>query len=53
MLAVVAQLRRLYQASCWPDSAHAGTGITVAQALTVRPRQLVLALADYERGPPG
>jgi hypothetical protein len=29
----------------------AGTGITAAPALAVRPRQLALALADYERGP--
>jgi hypothetical protein len=50
LLAVVAQLRR---AACWPDADHAGTGITAARVLAVRPRQLVLALADYERGPPG
>jgi hypothetical protein len=53
LLAVVEQLRRLRQAGCWPDAEHAGTGITAARALTARPRQLVLALADYERGPPG
>lgn len=52
LLAVVEQLRRLRQADCWPDADHAGIGITAAQALAVRPRQLVLALADYERGPP-
>jgi hypothetical protein len=53
LLAVVEQLRRLRQAACWPDAEHAGTGTTAAWALAVRPRQLVLALADYERGPPG
>jgi hypothetical protein len=53
LLAVVAGLRRLCQADCWPDSDHAVAGITATQAVAVRPRQLVLALADYERGPPG
>ena len=53
LLAVVAQLRRRYQGSWWRDTDHAGTGITAAPALAVRPRQLALALADYERGPPG
>jgi hypothetical protein len=53
LLAVVAQLRRLYQAGGWPDTDHAGTGLTACRAPAVRPRQLVLALADYERGPPG
>jgi hypothetical protein len=52
LLAVVEQLRRLRQADCWPAADHAGTGITATGALAVRPRQLVLALADYERGPP-
>jgi hypothetical protein len=52
LLAVAAQLRRRGQASGWPATRHAGIGITAAQALGVRPRQLVLALADYERGPP-
>ena len=52
LLAVVAQLRRLYQAGGWPDTDHAGTGITACRAPAVRPRQVVLALADYERGPP-
>jgi hypothetical protein len=53
LLAVVDQLRRLRRAGCWPDTDHARIGITAAQALAVRPRQLLLALADYERGPPG
>jgi hypothetical protein len=53
LLAVAEQLRRLRRAGCWPDAEHAGTGTTAARALAVRPRQLVLALADYERGPPG
>jgi len=53
LLAVVARLRRRYQGSWWPDADHAGTGITAAPAPAVRPRQLALALADYERGPPG
>jgi hypothetical protein len=53
LLAVAAQLRRLRQAGCWPDTDHAEAGITAAGAVPVRPRQLVLALADYERGPPG
>jgi len=53
LLTVAAQLRRRGQASGWPATSHAGIGITAAQALGVRPRQLVLALADYERGPPG
>jgi hypothetical protein len=53
LLAVVAQLRRLRQAAGWPVTDHAGIGLTAAQALAVRPRQLVLAPADYERGPPG
>lgn len=53
LLAVVDQLGRLRQAGCWPDADHAGIGITSAQALALRPRQLVLAPADYERGPPG
>jgi hypothetical protein len=53
LLAVVEQLRRLRRADCWPNTDHAGIGITAAQALAVRPRQLVLAPADYERGPPG
>jgi hypothetical protein len=53
LLAVVEQLRRLRQAGCWPDTDHAGIGITAARALPVWPRQLALALADYERGPPG
>jgi hypothetical protein len=52
LLAVVEQLRRLRQAGCWPDTDHAEVGITAAGAVPVRPRQLVLALADYERGPP-
>ena len=53
LLAVATQLRRRGQASDWPATHHAGSGITAAQALGVRPRQLVLALADYERAPPG
>ena len=53
LLAVVAQLRRLSQAGGWPDTDHTGTGLTACRAPAVRPRQLVLALADYERGPPG
>jgi len=40
LLAVVARLRRRYQGSWWPDADHAGTGITAAPALAVRPRQL-------------
>jgi hypothetical protein len=53
LLAVVDQLRRLRQTDGWPDNDHPGIGITAAGALAMRPRQLVLALADYERGPPG
>jgi hypothetical protein len=53
LLAVVVQLRRLCQVGRWPDSDHAEAGSTAAHAVAVRPRQLVLALADYERGPPG
>jgi hypothetical protein len=53
LLAVVAQLRRRGQAGSWPTARHAGMAITAVQALGLRPRQLVLALADYERGPPG
>jgi hypothetical protein len=53
LLAVAAQLRRLRRADDWPDTDHAGSGVTPARALAARPRQLVLALADYERGPPG
>jgi hypothetical protein len=53
LLAVVAQLRRLRQIRDWPDADHAQGGITAAGALVMRPRQLILALADYERGPPG
>jgi hypothetical protein len=51
--AVAEQLRRLRWAGGWPDTDQAATGITTARALVARPRQLVLALADYERGPPG
>jgi hypothetical protein len=53
LLAVAAQLRRRGQPGGWPTARQAGIGITAVQALGVRPRQLVLALADYERGPPG
>jgi hypothetical protein len=53
LLAVVAGLCRLCQAGSWPDSDHARVGFPATQAAAVRPRQLVLALADYERGPPG
>ena len=53
LLAVVAQLRRRCQGDWWSDSGRAEGGITAAQALAVRPRQVLLALADYERGPPG
>jgi hypothetical protein len=53
LLAVAARLRRRCQAGGWPATRQAGIGITAAHALGVRPRQLVLALADYERGPPG
>jgi hypothetical protein len=53
LLAVVAQLGRLGQAGRWPDTDHAEAGFTAADAVALRPRQLVLALADYERGPPG
>jgi hypothetical protein len=53
LLAVMDQLRQLRRAGCWPDTDHARIGITAAQALADRPRQLLLALADYERGPPG
>lgn len=53
LLAVADQLRRLRQADRWPDADHAGIGITATQARAVRPRQLLLAPADYERGPPG
>jgi hypothetical protein len=52
LLAVVEQLRRLRPAGSWPDTEHAGSGVTAARTLAARPRQLVLALADYERGPP-
>jgi hypothetical protein len=51
--AVVAQLRRLCQVGQWPGTGHAKAGATAVPAVAVRPRQLVLALADYERGPPG
>jgi hypothetical protein len=53
LLAVVAGLRRLRQSDSWPDSEHARVGFPATQAVAVRPRQLALALADYERGPPG
>jgi hypothetical protein len=53
LLAVVAQLRRRCQAGGWPDTGHAGIGVTAVEALALRPRQLILALVDYERGPPG
>jgi hypothetical protein len=53
LLAVVAQLRRLCQARAWPDADHATTAGITATPAALRPRQLVLALADYERGPPG
>jgi hypothetical protein len=53
LLAVVVGLRRLCQAGSWPDSDHARVGFPATQAVAVRPRQLALALADYERGPPG
>ena len=53
LLAVAEQLRRLRHGGGWPDTDHAGSGVTAARALVARPRQLVLALADYERGPPG
>ena len=53
LLAVVAGLRRLCQSGSWPQSDHARVGFPATQAVAVRPRQLALALADYERGPPG
>ena len=53
LVAVVVGLCRFSQAGSCPDSDHAVAGITATQAAAVRPRQLVLALADYERGPPG
>jgi len=53
LLAVAEQLRRLRWAGGWPHTDQAAAGITTARALVARPRQLVLALADYERGPPG
>ena len=53
LLAVVAQLRRLRQARSWPDADHATAAVITATSAASRPRQLALALADYERGPPG
>ena len=53
LLACVRKLLRLPRASAWPTlhRSSAGVGGTPRPA-AVRPRQLALALGDYERGPP-
>jgi hypothetical protein len=52
LLARIQQLRRARQAAGWPRADQSTIGITMAGAIAVRPRQLALALVDYERGPP-
>jgi len=52
LLACIQQLRRARPPAGWPRAAQPTIGITVAGVVAVRPRQLALALVDYERGPP-
>jgi hypothetical protein len=53
LLACVRELLRLHQASAWPPAQQATAGVGgPPRPAAARPRQLALALGDYERGPP-